>query len=93
MIMTSIFWIASALFLAFFAFMFFTNWRLFYYNYVKRTAFTSVVPMVGGIAGCIGLLLLPVDGANDFWWVPLLIEWGSAPVILFSIGWHVFRSK
>ncbi|MGH9571773.1 MAG: hypothetical protein ACRD4F_19190, partial [Candidatus Angelobacter sp.] len=32
----------------------------------------SLVPVIGGILGSLGLLLIPLDGLSAYWWIPLL---------------------
>lgn len=42
----------------------------------------SLLPFVGGIAGAIGLLLMPVNHLRRFWWVPLVIDLGCGPMLV-----------
>ena len=48
----------------------------------------SLIPAMGGLAGMIGVLLLPVSGAGWYWWVPLLADIGSIPLIALTLGWY-----
>jgi hypothetical protein len=81
--MAYLMWICSVFALLFFGLMFFTNWRIFYHNYVKKDASTSVIPLIGGISGVIGLWLLPSANLDTILlFIPLLIEWGSIPLLL-----------
>jgi hypothetical protein len=48
----------------------------------KRKKFESLGPFAGGIAGTIGLLLLPIARAHAFWWVPLVADLGCGPLLL-----------
>jgi hypothetical protein len=78
-------WLISVLALIFFVLMFFTNWRIFYYNYVRKDSVTTVVPLLGGGAGMIALWILPIYEIDTFWvFVPLFIEWGSFPLLLVT---------
>jgi len=86
-------WILAVLFISFFGFMFFVNWRIAFCNYVKRTSFTSVIPFIGGIAGSLGLLIFPVKQVNSFWWIPLITEWGSIPLIIFTLLCSIFAKN
>lgn len=42
----------------------------------------SLLPFVGGIAGTIGLWLLPMSQTRHFWWVPLVIDLGCGPMLV-----------
>jgi hypothetical protein len=42
----------------------------------------SAVPFFGGIAGVLGFLVTPVKHVNEWWWLPLIVDYGSAPVLL-----------
>ncbi|MCE5306296.1 MAG: hypothetical protein LLG20_01515 [Acidobacteriales bacterium] len=50
---------------------------------VKRER-NSAVPLVGGLCGVAACFLLPVPLAGDWWWLPLLLDYGSVPV--FSVS-------
>ena len=52
----------------------------------KQKSFVSFVPFVGGLVGTIGVLLLPVPGARFFWWIPLVADLGSGPLLLAVIA-------
>lgn len=67
-----------------FAYMAVVNWRICYANYFKRDGFTSVIPLLGGALGAFSILLVPVDGSNDWFWVPLFLDWGTVPVFFVS---------
>ncbi len=61
------------------------NWAVFVNNYVLKKQWTSAVPLIGGVAGAVGVLSLPIDGTWRYSWIPLLLDWGSIPVIMVSI--------
>ncbi|MBV9265368.1 MAG: hypothetical protein JO061_04285 [Acidobacteriaceae bacterium] len=42
----------------------------------------SAVPFVGGIAGMLGFLAIPIASFNHWWWLPPLADYGSLPVII-----------
>lgn len=50
-----------------------------WYLFKKRA---SMIPFVGGLAGMIGLLLLPVSKAHRFWWAPLLLDLGCGLMLV-----------
>lgn len=45
------------------------------YAVKKKTA--SMIPFIGGLVGAGALILLPVQGARQYWWVPLILDPGS----------------
>jgi hypothetical protein len=52
---------------------------------LSRKSF-SVVPFIGGILGAIGLAMAPEPSLSRFWWIPLLVDYGSAPSLLVWIA-------
>lgn len=49
----------------------------------KRTG--SMVPFVGGVAGALGLALSPNVIPSGIWWLPLLVDPGSAPLVVAAL--------
>lgn len=45
----------------------------------------SLIPLVGGLTGAAGLLLLPLPELRACWWIPLVMDLGSAPLLAASI--------
>lgn len=41
----------------------------------------SFVPIIGGVLGCVGILLLPISGAWVWSWIPLVLD----PIVLGSL--------
>jgi hypothetical protein len=54
-------------------------------RYLLRRKPFSVVPLVGGIAGTAGLLMAPAPSFSQLWWIPLLLDYGSAPSLVVWI--------
>jgi len=52
-------------------------------NYAVKRRHVSAIPLVGGIAGALALVVLPFPKANGYWWVPLIIDYGTAPMMAF----------
>lgn len=82
---TSARWIVSGLLLVFSLYMAGMNWAVFVNNYILKKKWTSAVPLLGGVAGVLGVLLLPIAGSWRFAWIPLIADWGSLPVIVVSL--------
>jgi len=47
----------------------------------------SRVPLVGGCAGCLGLLLGPWPQLRAWCWVPLLLDLGCLPMVAQAAWW------
>jgi hypothetical protein len=91
--MAYLMWIFSVFALLFFGFMLFINWRIFYHNNIKKDSTTSVIPLIGGISGVIGLWLLPALNLDFIlMFIPLIIEWGSFPLLL-ATGFFLLKRK
>ena len=45
----------------------------------------SLAPIVGGIMGVFGAVILPVDGILRYWWVPILVDIGCGPYLLLGL--------
>jgi hypothetical protein len=46
---------------------------------------SSLVPLFGGAAGAVAVLLLPYDSAHFWWWLPLLLDVGCVPLHLAGL--------
>jgi hypothetical protein len=49
----------------------------------KRTG--SMIPFLGGVVGSVGLALSPTAVPSDIWWLPLLIDPGSALLVVTAL--------
>lgn len=58
-----------------------------WYVFKKRA---SMIPFFGGIAGMIGLLLLPMSEMRPFWWVPLILDLGCG-LLLAGVAVEQFK--
>lgn len=43
---------------------------------------TSMVPLIGGLAGALGAVVLPVPGVSHDWWVFPIVDVGCVPMAL-----------
>ena len=50
----------------------------------------SLVPFVGGVLACVGMLLSPIEAVRSFAWVPLLIDPGCS-FVLACFVWYTFK--
>jgi hypothetical protein len=52
--------------------------------YVQKRKAPSRIPLLGGVAGSIGIWLLPLAAAHKWWWAPLVVDLGCLPLILHA---------
>jgi hypothetical protein len=62
-------------------------WKLF----VRKVEAPSWIPLLGGVLGVFGLVVIPVELAHKLCWVPLVLDYGSVPGILHTICAHLVR--
>ncbi|HEY3267699.1 MAG TPA: hypothetical protein VGM37_12285 [Armatimonadota bacterium] len=55
---------------------------------IGRPMHASWLPLLGGCTGSVALLILPIEGIRHWWLLPLLIDWGCAPGIIYTLGVH-----
>lgn len=57
----------------------------------------SWVPILGGTLGVLALLIAPWPRLRDYWFIPLLIDWGCVPGLLhtaiFLLGRQLSRPR
>ena len=57
-------------------------WIAFGGLFKKREMSVSLIPFVGGVAGMLGMIILPVNGMRYFWWAPLTLDLGCGLMLL-----------
>lgn len=43
-----------------------------------------VIPFIGGIVGLIGVAVCPLPVSNRWFWVPLVLDVGTLPLLVFA---------
>jgi hypothetical protein len=87
----TILWVESLLFLACFVFAANLDWMTVWAA-IFRGKHSSWIPLVGGLFGVAGVWLLPIAGSHFYWWLPLILDWGSLPGLL-STAWSFASRK
>ena len=64
------------------------NWYAFWTAIVRRQRAPSWIPLLAGMLGSTGVLLAPLPGVSWLWWLPFLLDWGSAPGLLHAGVYH-----
>jgi hypothetical protein len=57
-------------------------WREFV---LKQERTPSVVPLIGGILGYVGLRASPVEGISNYAWLALLLDVGCGPYLFLGL--------
>src|SRR5690348_3543041 len=82
-------WTAGSVLILFSVWLSALNASVFWKLYVRKVNAGSWVPFLGGIAGMVGLSIIPIHLAHTLAWLPLLLDWGTLPGISFTIYCHV----
>jgi hypothetical protein len=86
-------WLIGSLFLAFASVVIAHNWLVFWNRHILKKQAPSWIPLLGGVAGAVGVAVLPVDWSLRYCLAPLLLDWGSAPGLLYSVVWYLLYRK
>ena len=60
-------------------------------GFVLKERTPSFVPLIGGLAGVLSIMICPARAVHSWWWLPLLLDWGSVPGIAHALWWHTRR--
>jgi hypothetical protein len=91
--MNTVWWLISLVLLALFFWLAGMNAVVFWQSMVLRKKTSSWIPLLGGVFGALALLSMPMQGVRWYWWLPLILDWGSLPGILFSVAYTFTRAK
>lgn len=50
-------------------------------KYVQSKRHISAIPIVGGFCGTLALIVLPINQLRSWWWIPLILHYGSLPML------------
>ena len=90
--MNAIRWILFAVFTLCSIWVMTLNWIVFYQRYIlQKTNAPSWTPLFAGILGVVSIFLFPFD-MRMWWWVPLVIDWGSLPGLAFTCCWYIWKA-
>jgi hypothetical protein len=65
------------------------NW-LIILVYVLKKKHSSWVPLVGGLSGCLAILVDPTRSFREYWWFPLIADWGCVPGFTHALFYMLF---
>src|ERR1700686_92627 len=81
-------WIVGVALFAVFIWVSILNARVFWKRHIQKKESPSWIPLLGGGCGSVALLLLPQPAAHPWWWLTLVVDWGSLPGIAYSAVYH-----
>jgi hypothetical protein len=61
-------------------------------SYLRHRRHVSAIPLLGGLAGIGACFLLPIPCVRSFWWVPLIIDYGSLPMFIYFFASRIAAS-
>lgn len=85
-------WVPFAIFGAIFLSVLIGNWWFVLRYLATRSPGPSMIPVVGGLAGSLAVLVSPLPYLGQSWWIPLVADPGAAPLVLLTL-WHAISSR
>jgi uncharacterized membrane protein HdeD (DUF308 family) len=64
------------------------HWSAVARRYILKRPGGSWIPVIGGVLGAAALVVLPLRDLHSYWWLPLVVDWGSAPGLLQAAVAH-----
>lgn len=84
-------WGAGSVLLAAFVWLAVMNAIVFVKRHVLKRKAPSWIPLLGGIFGVGACYVLPIGDFRWWWFMPLVVDWGSLPGIVDSLAFHLRR--
>ena len=72
-------WFGTLILAGFFLGLTVFNWRHFLTKTTKGDDRLSPVPLAGGLLGIAAAYVCPVDAVWNYWWIPLIVDFGCLP--------------
>jgi hypothetical protein len=66
------------------------NWRCIFICLIRRR-YISMIPLIGGVVACIACYLSPLPWLNEYWWMPLLLDYGCIPGMIHFGVYHLVQ--
>ena len=89
--MTELRWVAAGLLAVISAAVTLGNFGLILRWLISKKG-SSQVPVLGGLAGLLAMLVAPSAWLQAWWWAPLLVDPGTAP-LLAATAWDALRRR
>ena len=68
------------------------NATVFWKGVVLRQRTPSAIPLLAGLCGTVALLIVPLTGTRRWWWIPLLLDWGTVGTLI-GLAYHLYMWK
>jgi nicotinamide riboside transporter PnuC len=66
------------------------NAGTYFCRYVLRSTTSSWIPLVGGLAGLFALIIMPLRGVRNWWWLPPIVDLGCVFGTIHTIAWFAW---
>jgi hypothetical protein len=60
-------------------------------RFLPRVRHVSPIPLIGGVCDAFGLLLIPLQIARRWFWLPLILDVGCVPISLAGLLYYVLH--
>ena len=84
-------WGVGGLLLLVFVWLSVLNAGVFWKLYVRKVPAPSWIPLVGGICGAFGLMFIPVGVAHKWCWLPLILDCGTVPGLVYTTIFYLIH--
>lgn len=84
-------WIVGTLFFVLFLWVAGLNASVLWIHYVQHKRTPSWIPLLGGIFGVLAVFAVPIPGIRQWWWLPLLLDFGSIPGFIQTFIYYLIR--
>ncbi len=66
------------------------------WEWFRHRRHSSSLPLIGGLFGALGLLILPLPQLASWWWLPFFLDYASLPWLLYTLGyllWALYNKR
>ncbi|MCA8915905.1 MAG: hypothetical protein KDB90_10880 [Planctomycetes bacterium] len=88
--MIAVRWTVAGLLAALFVLLALGNGSIAFRAFVLKQKAPSWIPLIGGVAGAIAFIVVPIGGLWMWAWIPLLLDWGSIPGLMHTALFWLF---
>lgn len=90
--LTGVRWIAGSILFLMFAWVAIFNALIIRVRIFEKK-YSSQIPIAGGLFGALAFSTLPLRWLNELWWLPLILDLGSLPLLIHTFVFLIFYEK